>query len=748
MSPPNHERPPLRVSVVICTADRMETLPHALEAVRRQTYRPLEIVIVVGPCTDGTLAFVQTMSDVKVRQVDRLNLSHSRNAGIAAAGGDVIAFVDDDALPSPRWVEQLVRVYEGEGPDCGGVGGVTVNEREPARPLQFRFGLIHETSQTDDVRDEPGAANAAAGPWFNRLHGTNMSFLREALRAAGGFDEAIPYQFDEVDVCVRVIKAGFRVVQHGRALVHHFPAVSVVRPRYGRTDWPAWYRAAAYFRMKHANESRVRTLLHGLAREWGMLWAFVRRPSALWRKWPEVLHLWWHARGFLAGFLRGWRRPAIPLAPDLPSEFRPLASAPPVLDTPSANRPLNVALLCHSFGNLSNGINVYTLHLAEALTARGHSVTIFRAAGGAPLPAKGPRYRVVDVAAQGQLYQAAVGRQVYAAATYQPFDVVESPLWLGEGCALGMLVPYPLVVRLMTPTEVIRQTSDIPMTQALHASIVAERLVVNQAAGLIAISEGVRQTVEKVFDLRLAHAARQVAVIPLGLPSARAVKKARIAYPSTSSPHILFIGRLEGRKGVLELGEAFARLGRENHKASLWVVGQDNSANDGFQRKAGTNYVEALRGMWGPELSKRVHFFGPIEEDAKNYLLSQCDFLVAPSRYESFGLILLEAMRFGKAVVATAVGGMPEIVADGKTGLLVPPQSPEELSRAMMRLCEDEPLRAELGRAALERFHQEFEIGKCAERSVQFYRQVAEAWRDTMLTSFPPELRSLATVRS
>jgi glycogen synthase len=481
-----------------------------------------------------------------------------------------------------------------------------------------------------------------------------------------------------------------------------------------------------------------------------LLFSFVRKPAAVWRTWPAVLHLWWYPRGFTTGLLRSYRRRwfAVPTpSATPPEEFRPLAPVPSAT-APASNRSLNVALLCHSFGSLSNGINVYTLHLAEALTARGHSVTIVRAAGGAPMPAKGPRYRIVDVEAQGRLYQAAVGQRVYAASTYQPFDVVESPLWLGEGCALGMLVSYPLVVRLMTPTEVIRQTSELPLTQALHASIVAERLVVHQAAGLIAISKGVRQTVEKVFDLRLTHAARQLAVIPLGLPSARSVKKARVALPSTVPPRLLFIGRLEGRKGVLELGEAFLRLGQANRKASLWIVGQDNSQNDGFQRKTGTNYVEALRGLWGPELSRRVHFFGPIDEDAKNYLLSQCDFLVAPSRYESFGLILLEAMRFGKAVVATAVGGMPEIVADGKTGLLVPGQAPAELAAALLRLCEDNTLRDNLGKAALERFHQEFEIGKCADRSVQFYRQVIDQWHDTMLTSFPPSLRTLATARS
>jgi glycosyltransferase involved in cell wall biosynthesis len=536
--------------------------------------------------------------------------------------------------------------------------------------------------------------------------------------------------------------------------MHHFPAVAVQRPVYRRTNWPAWYRAATYFRMKHTPESALRSLLHGLGHEWSLLFALLRRPTALWRAWPAVKHLGWYARGFARGFWRSCRRrwfgPRVTATAGAPpEEYRPIVTTPPALATTVAadKRPLNVALLCHSFGSLSNGINVYTLHLAEALTARGHAVSIFRAAGGPSLSGK-LRYRVVDVVVQGRLYQAAVGEQVYTTSMYQPFDVVESPLWLGEGCAVGLLVPYPLVVRLMTPTEVIRQTSGLALNQALHASIVAERLVISQAAGLIAISKAVHQTVEKVFDLRLDHAARRTAMIPLGLPSARQVKKTRINIPAMGQPRMLFIGRLEARKGLMELGEAFLRLGREHPRASLWIVGQDNSRHDGFLHQTGANYVDTLRAMWGPELSKRAHFFGPIEEEAKNYLLTQCDFLVAPSRYESFGLILLEAMRFGKPVVATAVGGMPEIVTDGGTGLLVPAQAPAELAEAMLRLCQDDALRNQLGKAALERFHQDFDIGECAERSVEFYRQVIDMWRDTMLPTFPPSLRTLATVRT
>src|SRR5262249_6393480 len=101
---------------------------------------------------------------------------------------------------------------------------------------------------------------------------------------------------------------------------------------------------------------------------------------------------------------------------------------------------------------------------------------------------------------------------------------------------------------------------------------------------------------------------------------------------------------------------------------------------------------------------------------------------VAPSRYESFGLVYLEAMRQGKPVVGTRAGGVPEVVEDGRTGLLVPPESPEPLAEAPARLGEDADLRRAFGAAGRARFEAEFTLGRCARRTEQFYREVLASW--------------------
>jgi glycosyltransferase involved in cell wall biosynthesis len=156
---------------------------------------------------------------------------------------------------------------------------------------------------------------------------------------------------------------------------------------------------------------------------------------------------------------------------------------------------------------------------------------------------------------------------------------------------------------------------------------------------------------------------RQLAVFPLGMPSAGRIGRKAIAAPCAGGTRYLFVGRLEARKGVLELGEAFARVAARDPRASLWIVGGDNSGHDGFAERTGTTYPQALGALWGEDVAARVHFFGKLSDEEKNYLYSQCDVLVAPSRYESFGLIFLEAMRYGKPTIGTDVGGVPEVVA-------------------------------------------------------------------------------------
>jgi glycosyltransferase involved in cell wall biosynthesis len=118
-------------------------------------------------------------------------------------------------------------------------------------------------------------------------------------------------------------------------------------------------------------------------------------------------------------------------------------------------------------------------------------------------------------------------------------------------------------------------------------------------------------------------------------------------------------------------------------------------------------------------------------------LMGAFDLFVQPSRWEGFGITLLEAMAAGTPIVATSVGGVPEVVVHGETGLLVPPGSPEELARACAALLRDRDRAARLARAGRARVESRFRIERLAEETAALYRELLLGARAAGRPEFP-----------
>lgn len=152
------------------------------------------------------------------------------------------------------------------------------------------------------------------------------------------------------------------------------------------------------------------------------------------------------------------------------------------------------------------------------------------------------------------------------------------------------------------------------------------------------------------------------------------------------SPVIGALGRLEQQKGLQHLVEAGARLGRQGLEPRLLFIG-DGSKREALRRQAKEAGVRAL-------------FTGFLGERERNAVLTCLDVFAMPSLGEALPLALIEAMSYGLPIVATTVGGIPEIVEDGVTGLLVAPGDAAALTDRLARLVRDEGLRRRLGEAA------------------------------------------------
>jgi glycosyltransferase involved in cell wall biosynthesis len=125
-------------------------------------------------------------------------------------------------------------------------------------------------------------------------------------------------------------------------------------------------------------------------------------------------------------------------------------------------------------------------------------------------------------------------------------------------------------------------------------------------------------------------------------------------------------------------------------------------------------------------VASQVEFLGQRQDTGD--LLSACDLFVTPSREEGLGVAALEAMAAGRAVVATAVGGLRDAVVDGVTGMLVPPEEPRALAMSIGRLLRDDELRRRFGRAGPAHIAEGFLPEQMVTAHEQLYEAVMREW--------------------
>jgi glycogen synthase len=185
-------------------------------------------------------------------------------------------------------------------------------------------------------------------------------------------------------------------------------------------------------------------------------------------------------------------------------------------------------------------------------------------------------------------------------------------------------------------------------------------------------------------------------------------------------PFVLGIGRHVPQKGFDVLLRAFAALRRNDALANHQLV----LAGDGAQH-------EDLRALAHQlDLDNHVDFVGRCDRAATAALFAGCSLFVLPSRHEPMGIVNLEAMAAGRPVVASAVGGVPELVVDGKTGVLVRPDDHEYLAHELGLLLAAPDVRARMGRAGLERV-QQFSWPSIADQYADIYTSVLTRNRQT-----------------
>ena len=289
-------------------------------------------------------------------------------------------------------------------------------------------------------------------------------------------------------------------------------------------------------------------------------------------------------------------------------------------------------------------------------------------------------------------------------------QIAHAHTWYADmaGVWIRTLHRIPLIVTLHS-MEPLRPWKADQLGSGYLLSTWIEKTGVETADRVIAVSAQMREDILRHFAVD----PDRVVVIHNGIDPdrfRRVDRRDALDRRGVRTPYVLFVGRITDQKGIFHLLEAARKL-PAGVQLVLCAAAPDTPEIEQRLRAALPEHPNAL---W---ISEMV----PVDEVIQLY--SHAAVFACPSVYEPFGLINLEAMACGTPVVASGVGGILEVVEDGRTGLLVPPGRPDELADALRRVLDDRDLARAFGEAGRRRVEAQFSWASVAQRTEQVYTE-------------------------
>jgi glycogen synthase len=322
----------------------------------------------------------------------------------------------------------------------------------------------------------------------------------------------------------------------------------------------------------------------------------------------------------------------------------------------------------------------------------------------------------------------AMARDVAWAGTDVDGDVVHCHTWYthlgGILIRQGYGIPLAITVHSLEP---LRPWKRDQLRGGYDLSVWIEQTALAQADGVIAVSKGTREDILRVTDVR----PERIHVIYNGIDTTLYTHVDEIDAlerygVDPARPYVLFVGRITRQKGIVHLVRAIPMI--DPAAQVVLCAGAPDTPQIAAEMQQAVADAQQKRGgvIWIQEMLPR---------EATIQLYSHATVFCCPSIYEPFGIINLEAMACGTPVVASAVGGIPEVVVDGVTGVLVPleqqketpfePLDPQkfsaDLADAINHLLRDGALRERMGRAGRERVEREFAWAAIARQTADLY---------------------------
>jgi glycogen(starch) synthase len=369
------------------------------------------------------------------------------------------------------------------------------------------------------------------------------------------------------------------------------------------------------------------------------------------------------------------------------------------------------------------GIGTYLISLAPALAAQGHEVHVLSCVAG---------QRHADYISQGvhihrrdQRYVRGLGRlkAPFTSARLRTglsaflefrrlkiaFDVIEYPDWGAEGWLLSIPRSAPLVAHLHTPLPLIQHYNRLPRNRDAAAASFLERLSVVRAHLIMSSSHLLVSALNEIGWLK----GRSVDVIPYGIDWDRWRDLPAV---TTAGPTVLYVGRLEPRKAPEVLAAAIRLLRADLPEARAVFVGRCGGCQEG------TRYAEWVQGLATDASSGCTHV-EEVPRDKLRDLFAGARVVAMPSRFDSYGMVALEAMAAGRPVVVSATTGAAEFVRQVGSGRVVPPGDAEALADSLRPFLRDPEYAHEVGLAGQSAVRKHLDPDRIAAARADAYRR-------------------------
>lgn len=646
------------ISVVICafTRERLEVLGEAIESLRGQTLPPREVVLVIDHNPELLAEAGELWPDLKVvANREKQGLSGARNTGVAEAGGEVVAFLDDDAIAAPDWLERLAAAYA--DPDVLGAGGAVRPRWVEGKPGWFppEFDWVVGCTHSGMPRQLEPVRN---------LVGANMSFRREPLLEVGGFSHdlgrvgTLPVGCEETDLSIRVHQRWpeAEILYDPAAAVDH-----VVPPARGRVR---------YFVDRCRAEGRSKAVLTGMVGSDDGLSAersYVRRtlPLGVLRGLGAALKGDGGGLGRAAMIFVGLAATSVDYL-----RVRTGLAKPDETDTahPGSNGGTPRVLTVTPRSPLAQGgVERHVMEVSRRMAAAGVHVEVLctdpELRRAQTETRDGVRIRTVRAWPRGRDWYFApgiwreMGRAKWDLVHVQSYHTLVAPLAMLR--ALTLRVPYVVTFHGGGHSSELRNRSRGAQMRLL-------RPLLRRAARLVAVA---RFEVEE-YGAALGVPPERFALIPNGTDLSFSDADLAVADPEV--PTLASIGRLERYKGHHRVLAAFPHVLEREPDARLLIVGK-GPYEDELRRQA-----EELG------VAERVEVTSVPSDDPGGMatLLGRVSLVVLMSEFETHPLVALEAAAARRRLIVADAGGLAEIAADGFARGIPLDSSPERIAAA------------------------------------------------------------------